>query len=86
MADVFWCEENLQSAGHGEDKFENIDVKDHYNDIYLVITERDENSGGSVEMRLGWCLTALERDDDNDIFDNSVSNMNMIVITILIFI
>lgn len=55
-------------------------MKVHYNDIYLVITEKEENSGGSVEMRLGQCLKALERDND-DIF-----YMNTIVITILIYI
>jgi hypothetical protein len=36
----------------------------------MVITETEESSSGSMEMRLSQCLEALESDNDNDNFDN----------------
>jgi hypothetical protein len=52
MVDVSSCEENVQPDGKGENRFENI---------YMVITETEESSSGSMEMRLSQCLEALER-------------------------
>ena len=61
MVDVSSYEENVQPDGKGENRFENI---------YMVITETEESSSGSMEIMLSQCLEELESDNDNDNFDN----------------
>jgi len=66
----------------------NIRLKDHFGEEYVIlcdeVVKEEDRIKGMVEMRLGSCLDALER--DHGYLDCSISNLNKIVMTVIVHI
>jgi len=63
-------------------------LKNHFGEEYVIlcdeVVKEEDRIKGMVEMRLGSCLDALER--DHGYFDCSISNLSKIVMTVIVHI